>query len=143
MVKRKISSRPIFSPRTLLPILATLCLASVMLIGTVPAYADGAQITVTIDKVANFKCAQVLFGKSKQAGTSRLGNAATKDGDQIQGTVVGAGMFSINFYNTADCSGKRVLFQRFATTTDANYNCDVTQSTVQTGQSEDACQQDS
>jgi hypothetical protein len=129
MAKRTIFSRPVFSlRRTLRPLTslaATLCLASGILIGTVPAYADaGANITVTITKLGNFKCAQVLFGKSPRIGTHPLGQATT-DGQTITGTVVGAGMFSVDFYTTPDCSGSRgFAYKRFATTVDASYTCD-------------------
>ena len=147
MVKRTLFSRPTFSKRRslrpLTSLAATLCLASGILIGTTPSYAAGAQINVTIANLGNFKCAQVLFGRSKQAGPQPLGQSVKANGGKITGTVSGAGMFSINFYPTADCSGKRALFQRFATTVDAQYSCDITQSTVKTGQSEDACKQDS
>lgn len=123
MAKRTIFSRPIFSLgrllRPLTSLAATLCLASGMLIGSGPAYAS-ANLTVTITNLGSFQCAQVLF-KGKP-----LGNTATKADDVITGPVNGNGMFSVNFYPTNDCSGKREKFQRLATTQDATYKCDAT-----------------
>jgi hypothetical protein len=124
MAKRTIFSRPTFSLRRslrpLTSLVATLCLASGMLIGAVPAYA-AANITVTITNLGSFQCAQVLFrGKP-------LGNTVTTANGTITGPVNGNGMFSINFYSANDCSGKRGSFARFATTTDASYSCDATQ----------------
>lgn len=137
MTKRTIFSRPIFSlKRTLRPLTslaATLCLASGMLIGTVPAYA-AANISVKIANLGSFQCAQVLF--RGQPFTNNEGpqtvtrDEVGTDKDTIRGGLTGNGMFSIDFYSTNDCSGKRGNFARFATTTDATYTCDATQQTL-------------
>jgi serine/threonine protein kinase len=97
------------------------------LIGTAPVHAQ-ATITVTIANLGSFQCAQVLFKDQ------RLGNTVTTANGSITGPVTGKGMFSVDFYPSNDCSGKRGKFARFATTTDANYTCDATQQTLCTQQ---------
>jgi serine/threonine protein kinase len=87
-----------------------------------------AKITVIITNLGSFQCAQVLF-----KGV-RLGNTVTVDDmknnrNTITGEVTGAGMFSVDFYSTNDCSGTRGNFTRTQTTVDATYSCDGSKST--------------
>ncbi len=129
MVKRTLFSRPVFSlRRSLRPLTSlatTLCLASGMLIGTGTAYAN-ANITVTITNLGSFQCAQVLFRGQPLLGSDGKPEIVTTANGTITGAITGNGMFSIDFYSTNNCSGKRGGFARFATTTDANYTCDAT-----------------
>ena len=82
-----------------------------------------AKITVLITSLGSFQCAQVLFRGQ------RLGNAVTADDlknnrNTITGTVTSPGMFSVNFYATNDCSGKRGNYIRTQTMVDTTYACD-------------------
>ncbi len=137
MAKWTIFSRPVFSLRRslrpLTSLAATLCLASGMLIGAVPAYA-AANISVKIAKLGNFQCAQVLFRgqpfTNVEGPQTVTQDEVGTDKDTIRGQVNGNGMFSVDFYSTSDCLGKRGNFARFATTTDASYTCDATQQPV-------------
>jgi hypothetical protein len=103
MAKRTISSRPIFSLRTPLPLLAMLCLASVMLIGITPVYGDGSTKHVTI--VADFQglgnsqsAALISGGKTVDRCVSKNDTQDT-DKRRITGNLRGVGvMFSIRFF---------------------------------------------
>ena len=105
MAKRTIFSRPVFSfRRTLRPLIslaATLCLASGTLVCTFPAFA-ASQLTVVINGLGNAKSANALFH-----GQPLDGQCATKGGSRIAGNIGGAGQFSVNFYSTDNCTGKR------------------------------------
>ena len=122
MEKRTIFSRPVFSLRPLIPLVATLCLASGMLIGTFPAYA-AAPLTFILNGLGQGKSANILF-RGQQ-----LGQCVTKKASRTGGDVTGAGMFSVDFYSTNDCSGTRGNYARTQTTVDATYSCDGSKST--------------
>lgn len=111
MVKRTISSWPVFSfGRTLRPLIslaATLCLACGTLVCTFPAFA-ASQLTVVINGLGNAKSANVLF-----RGQPLDGQCATKGGSRIAGSIDGAGEFSVNFYSTDNCTGKRSKLSQF------------------------------
>ncbi len=121
------------SPKPLISLAATLCLASVMLMSTGSVYAR-AQLAVKITSLGDFQCAQVLFeGKpftNNEGPQTVTRNEIGTNNDTIRGEVTGNGMFSVNFYRTSDCSGKRGNFARFATTTNATFNCDARQKTL-------------
>jgi hypothetical protein len=98
MEKRTIFSRPVFSLRPLISLVATLCLASGMLIGTFPAYAASAPLTFILNGLGQGKSANILF-KGQQ-----LGNCVTEKASRTGGDVTGAGMFSVNFYSDDKCT---------------------------------------
>jgi hypothetical protein len=90
----------------LIPLVVILYSTTGMLIYTLPAFA-ASQLTVVINGLGKAKSVNVLFRNKP------LGNCVTKGGSRIAGDVDGAGMFSVNFYATSDCTGKRSNSSRF------------------------------
>jgi hypothetical protein len=82
-----------------IPLVATLCLVLGMFMYTSPTYAEST-VNVDIRSLGNAKSAAV-FVHGQQVGTCVLGSALIAMG------VTGRGMFSVNFFSSSDCSGKR------------------------------------
>ena len=74
---------------------------------TLPAFAAN-QLTVVINGLGNAKSANVLF-----RGKPLDNQCATAPNSRISGDLDGAGEFSVNFYSTQDCSGKREQFHQY------------------------------
>lgn len=87
-----------------------------------------AKIAVIITSLGRFQCAQVLFGGQRLGNTVTV-NDLQNNRNTITGAVTGAGMFSVDFYSTTDCSGTRGNYARTQTTTDATYACDGSKTT--------------
>ena len=87
-----------------------------------------AKITVIITNLGRFQCAQVLF-KDQRLGNAVTVNDLQNNRNTITGAVTGAGMFSVDFYSTNDCSGTRGNYARTQTTTDVTYTCDGSKTT--------------
>jgi hypothetical protein len=114
MAKRTIFSQPVFSIKVLIPLVAILCSATGTLLSTFPAYAD-TPLIVIFNNLGVAKSATVLFegqrlGACLQASSIVTDNPAT---DRIASNLTGAGMFSVDFYSTTDCSGPREQFHRY------------------------------
>ena len=103
MSKQTVFSRPVFSLRRtlrlLIPLVATLCLVLGMFMYTSPTYAEST-VNVDIRSLGNAKSAAV-FVHGQLAGICVL------EGALIAMGVTGRGMFSVNFFSSSDCSGKR------------------------------------
>ncbi len=86
-----------------------------------------AKITVIIVSLGHFQCTQVLF-KGVRLGNIVTANDLQNNQNTITGEVTGAGMFSVDFYSSNDCSGTRGNYARTQTTVDATYSCDGSKS---------------
>ena len=77
-----------------------------MFVCTSPAYAQSS-IVVKLKSLGQAKSAAVLFRGQQVDGCKTTS-------DTITGNIDGAGMFSVNFYFTPDCSGTRAKTFRFS-----------------------------
>ena len=92
----------------MIPLMAVLCSTTGLLIGTAPAYA-ATHLTAIINGLGGAKSATVLF-KGKPLGNPPC---VTTPLSRIVGDVTGAGMFSVNFYSTPNCTGTRKQFHQY------------------------------
>ncbi len=101
-------SGSVFSCRILISLVATLCLASVMLMDALPVFA-ASQLTVIIKSLGTANSANVLF-----RGQPINGQCVTTGESRIVGDVSRAGDFSVDFYSSNNCSGPRLSESRFS-----------------------------
>lgn len=114
MAKRTAFSQPVFPIGVLIPLVAILFSVTGTLIYTFHAHGSTPLIAI-FNSLGRAKSVTVLF-KNKpledclQTSSIAAGNPAT---DRIVGYLSGAGIFSVDFYFTSDCSGHRDKFYRY------------------------------
>lgn len=114
---RKMAKRTIFSLSTPLPLMAALCLASVMLIGIAPVYGDSStkHVTIVIDfqGLGNSQSAGLFSGDKLVGRCVSKNDTQNEDTRRITANLRGVGvMFSIHFYSQANCQGKATSVRR-------------------------------
>ncbi len=114
MAKQTVFSQPAFPIRVLVPLVAILCSITGTLLCIPPAYA-ATPLIVIFNNLGGAKSATVFYhsqplGACLQASSIVTDNPAT---DRIAGYLSGAGIFSVDFYSTDDCSGPREQFHRY------------------------------